>query len=588
MRGAGSTLLTVLALVASIGGCATNAGPPPLVFDGGTVVTGNANRLMTSQLALQDGRVIALGDSLDVRGTRVDLGGAVVTPAFIDHHIHLLNVGFSLLNAAEQGRLFLDLSDATSLEEIARRIRARSDSTPAGGWILGQGWGQAAWGTQALPNNGILNRAAPDHPVFLARLDGHAGWVNAAALKIAGINAATPDPPGGHIMRAKNGVPTGVLLERANEPVLAHVPQPSDSDVMQAFQLATQAMAARGVVEVYDAGFLAFPGVVALNVDLGHYLALLREADARSPFPIRVNLMIPAPSALADSLVALPPEARVLSPRIRITHIKLFADGTFGSRGAALTHPYADDATTRGVLRMTADEIVTQARRALDAGLGVATHAIGDRAVATVLDAYARLLKEPPDVSPERLRIEHFSYAREQDFQRAVDLGIVLSIQSNFNSTTEESPSFGEMRVGRKNAQRVYAWDRLARMGAKLVDGSDYFAMPGPALLGLQAALTRLNAIGTRGEGPEGRLPAFLLQTRLHPEGGPPGDGTLAVDRPADLVVLSANPLTVPADQLQDVRVLATVRHGEVVYSDGSLRGLPAPEAGAQPAPRLR
>lgn len=560
-----------VALAFLISSCATDAGRPPLLFRGGTVVTGDPDRPSAAGIAVRGARVMALGDSLDASGTVLDLAGALVTPAFIDHHVHLLNVGFALLNAADGGKLFLDLSDATSLEEIARRIRAKADSTPAGTWILGQGWSQAAWGTQALPTNDLLNRAAPEHPVFLARVDGHAGWVNDVALRIAGIDASTPDPAGGKIVRGKSGAPTGVLLERANELVLAHVPQPGDENVMRAFRLATEAMAARGVVEAYDAGFLAFPGVVALNVDLGRYLTLLRRADAHAPFPIRINLMIPAPSALADSVLTLRADATTLSPRIRITHLKLFADGALGSRGAALMHAYADDPTTNGVLRMTEAEILTEARRALDAGLGVATHAIGDRAVATVLDAYARLIDERTDLNPARLRIEHFSYASEKDFQRAVDLGIVLSIQSTFNSFTDESPTFGEMRVGRANGDRVYAWDRLTRLGAKLVEGSDYFELPGPPLASFQAALTRQNAIGPRG----GRLPVLLLNTRRYAPGdGVPGDGMLRVNRGADLVVWSANPLTVPLDKLQDVRVLATLRNGEVVYSDGSLKGL--------------
>jgi predicted amidohydrolase YtcJ len=334
----------------------------------------------------------------------------------VDHHVHLFNIGLWLLNDRLHGRLFLDLSTARSADEVARLAQGRADSLGPGSWVLGAGWNQAAWGTQELPGGEILTHAVPGHPVFLARADGHAGWVNAEARSMAGLHGAS-----------------GILLERANEPVTALIPALPDSEVMLAYGLAAEALAARGVVEVYDAGALAFPGVVALNADFARALVLLQRADSVAPLAIRVNLMVPAPSRLADSLLAGPRDW-ILSPRIRITHLKLFADGALGSRGAALTHPYADQPGTRGVARMTTEEILRLSRRALDAGLGVATHAIGDEAVRRTLDAYEQLLRERPGSDPTRLRIEHFSYARETDLARAVRLGVVLSIQSNFNS----------------------------------------------------------------------------------------------------------------------------------------------------------
>jgi predicted amidohydrolase YtcJ len=555
------SILTKLSLVGIFATGCSSAHRIDLVLSVGKVVTLDSLSASPTAVAIGNGRIVAVGDSSLVSaagtGTRVvRLDGAVVTPALIDHHVHLFNVGLALLNDRDHGRLLLDLGGVTSLEEVARRIEVRTRTAPSGAWIVGGGWSQAAWGSQALPTNEVLNAAAPGNPVYLARSDGHAGWLNAKALSLAGITAATPDPYGGAIIRGRSGAPTGILLERANELVTPLVPAVSDQDVMDAFRLGAQALAARGVVEVYDAGVLPVPGLVALNADFGRYLALLRRADSLDPLPLRVNLMIPAPSALADSLLAARDTKRVLSPRLRITHLKLFADGTLGSRGAALTHPYADDPTTHGVPRMTTEEITGLVLRAVDRGLGVAIHAIGDEAVKRALDACEAVLARRPGLDPTRLRIEHFSYAREEDFGRAVRLGVVLSIQSNFNSTVTDSPTFGGMRVGAVNDARVYAWNRLERMGARLVDGSDYFTRPGPPLAGFVAALTLHNAVGDGRPDAEARLVAYRMQV---------GDASLRPGAPADLVILSGNPLTTPRDSLAGIKVLATITSGRLI-----------------------
>jgi predicted amidohydrolase YtcJ len=578
-------LVTAALLGAAACSRAAPSGNGSLVFVGGRIPslspgTPEAGRSLATRLAVRDGRIVSIGTEEEVRvamrGVRtVDLGGATIVPAFVDHHLHLFNVGLALLNAREGQALYLDLSDATSIDQVARRVGARADSLPPGEWVFGKEWSQSAWGTEALPSREALDRAAPDHPVFLARSDGHAGWANGAALRLSGIDASTPDPPGGRIVRGPGGVPTGILLERANEAVVAHIPPLPDSVVRAAFRLGAKAMAARGVVRAYDAGFLAFPGVVALNADMGRILRLLVREDSTAPLPIDLDLMVPAPSRLADSVVAHPDRYRQLSQRLRVTALKLFADGALGSRGAALTHPYADDPGTRGVPRMTEEEILAQSRRALDAGLDVATHAIGDEAVRRVLDAYERVLGERPGLEARRLRIEHFSYAREEDFARAVRLGVLLSVQADFNTPEGERPTFADLRVGHEADPRVYAWRRLDSMGAPLAGGTDYFTAPGPALLSFEASLTGHNAIGTMGPGPGGRLASFRqLTVWFPPGGGAPSSGRLRVGGAADLAILSGDPLMAPDSDLAGIRVLATLRRGRVVYSDSALAGL--------------
>ena len=574
--------LRVLTKLSLIGIFATGCAPPDrpavdLVLSGGQVVTLDSLSPSPMAVAIGFGRVVAVGDSDLVmeagrKSAVIQLAGEVIAPAFIDHHVHLFNVGLVLLNDRDQGRLLLDLGDVASLEDVARRIRTRVAAGAPVDWIVGGGWSQAAWGTQALPTSEVLNRAAPDRPVYLARTDGHAGWLNATALSLAGITAATPDPYGGTIGRGPTGAPTGILLERANELVTPLVPLLSDADVMAAYRIGAEALASRGVVEIYDAGVLPVPGLVALNTDFGRYLALLQRADSLQPLPLRINLMIPAPSALADSLLAAGDTSRALSPRIRITHLKLFADGALGSRGAALTHPYADDPGTHGVPRMSVEEMAGLSLRAVDAGLGVAIHAIGDEAVKRALDACEAVLAERPGLDPTRLRIEHFSYAREEDFGRAVRLGVVLSIQSNFNSAVTDSPTFGGMRVGQANDPRVYAWNRLERMGAPLAEGSDYFNRPAAPLAGYVAALTLHNAVGDGRPDGEARLLAYRMQATLFPPSGGAVPGGIYPGGPADLVILSGNPLTAARDGLATIEVLATISHGQVTWVSERLR----------------
>ncbi|MBS1241133.1 MAG: Amidohydrolase 3 [Gemmatimonadetes bacterium] len=560
-------------------GCALTDHPAAdLVLSGGPIVTLDSLSPSPRAMAIGNGRIVAVGDSGLVspagsRGAVIRLAGAVVAPALIDHHVHLFNVGLVLLNDRDQGRLLLDLDGVTSQDDVARRVRARAATAAPGQWIVGGGWSQAAWGTEALPDNTVLNAAAPDRPVYLARTDGHAGWLNAKALSLAGITAATPDPYGGTIARGPRGAPTGILLERANELVTPLVPALSDDDVMAAFRIGAEALAARGVVEIYDAGVLPVPGLVALNTDFGRYLALLRRADSLDPLPLRINLMIPAPSALADSLLAAPDTSRVLSPGLRITHLKLFADGALGSRGAALTHPYADDPGTHGVTRMSVEQITELSLHAVDAGLGVAIHAIGDEAVKRALDACETVLGQRPGLDPTRLRIEHFSYAREEDFARAVRLGVVLSIQSNFNSAGTDRPTFGGMRVGEANDARVYAWNRLERMGALLAEGSDYFRRPAEALAGYVAALTLHNTIGDGRLDAEARLVAYRMQATLFPPSGGPVTGGIHPGGSADLVILSGNPMTVPRDSLAAIEVLATISRGRATWVAERFRG---------------
>jgi len=559
-----------------------------LIFHAGEIVTLDPLEPRAEALAVTDGHITALGELAEVmvmRGPRtrmIDLRGRTLMPSLKDHHLHLLNIGFALLNQKKEGPWLLDLSAARSLEEVSRRVKERAAKAPKGSWILGTGWNQGAWGSGELPTHEALTRAAPENPVYLIRVDGHCGWANAAALRAAGITKSTSDPPGGAIARLADGAPSGILLERANELLLKIVPQPSDEDITEAFRLATHAVAAQGITEVYDAGFLAFPGVVGLNAPLEHYFDLLRKLDEQEPLPLRVNLMIPAPSSLAEKVLRNP-KAFAASPRLRVTHVKLFADGALGSRGAALTHPYADDPDTRGVFRMTTEELKANVERALAAGLDVATHAIGDAAVGRVLDVYESILSSTPQLDPGRLRIEHFSYASAADFKRAARLGIILVIQPGFVYPHAAGHTMEGARLGEKNSERAYAWARLQALGARLAGSSDDFSLFPRPLWNFHAAVTRKNPEGRPADGwhPAERLSreaSLRLFTGFIPPGGGPAkepagrsfsSGQLELGGAAGLVIVTRNPLTANEAEILQTEVAATLLDGRFTFDRG-------------------
>lgn len=567
-RPLGKLWLAAVAIACAPGDARERSGATLILV--GDVVTRDAPRERAEAIAVGSAGVLAVGTRAEVMAHRtrrtvvLEVPQATILPAFRDHHVHLLNVGYGLLRIVRGEALYLDVSGA-SLAEVAQRVAGRAARVPRGTWIVGRGWNQAAFGGGVLPTHEILSRAAPEHPVYLVRVDAHAGWANARALDLAGIRRETPDPPGGRILRTERGDPTGILLERANELLLAVLPARPDSEIEAAFRLAAGALAARGVTEVFDAGFLSFPGVVGLNAPFRRYLEILAALDRREGLPITVNVMLPAPSGFADSVRAWSPERRRLSPRVRVTHIKLFADGALGSRGAALGRPYADDRSTTGVWRMDAAALEREVVASLAAGMDVATHAIGDAAGAMVLDVYQRMLARDPELDPRRLRIEHFTAARPEDLVRASRLGVVLVVQPGFIAPDFRGRTLEDARLGSSGAVSAHAYATLSALGARLVGSSDAYADVPQPLHVVYAAEAR------RGPGAGGG-PPWHPNERLRRaaalalvfDGATPA--RLAVGEPADLVVLTDNPYAVPVERLLQLTVLYTVRGGRIVY----------------------
>lgn len=571
---AAAALGTVVALAACAGGEAGS--DADLILRGGPIVTLGEGEAVVPSLAVRDGRIAYLGDEAGAEALRgpstaeVNLGGRAVIPGFVDHHAHLYNVGISVLNQVEGGRLFIDMG-GLSAEALVDSVRHRAERIPEGTWIRGKSF-LLGWGDRYHPTHEPITAAAPDHPVFLTR-SGHIGWLNAAGMRAVGLDAETPEVPGGMILRAADGSPTGMLLERAVEAATPRIPRPDDSLVVRAFRLGVERLAAQGVTEVFDAGFLTYPAVADMSMDLGRLVRLLAEADRREPLPLRVNLMIPGPSAYQDSVLADPGARSRVSPNVRITHVKIFADGTMYCQTAALSHPFLGASEDHRIFRTPESEIRETARRALDGGLDVAVHAIGDAGVARALDVFEGLLEERPDLDPGRLRIEHFTYASEADFRRARDLGVVLSIQPHWGPMPGEPET--DPRIPPERRAEISAWTTLTGLGARLASGTDNFDVPVPYLELLRAAVAK--EVAPRGRSPEAdpRASALRFVTALHPPGGGPvARAGLRVGGPADLVVLSGDPLEADPAALDTLRVLGTLLEGRVTFDGGAVEGL--------------
>jgi hypothetical protein len=546
-----------------------------MIFHGGGILTLDPTQPAPEALAVRGGKILAIGTLHEVRTAvgaddEFDLQGRALLPSLKDHHVHVLNVGFAALNRARNEALFLDLTSARSADEVARRVAERAANVPPGAWIFGNSWNQRLWGTEALPTHHPLTEAAPRHPVMLIRVDAHCAWINAAALAAAGITRETPEPYGGAILRLGDGSPSGILLERAAELVLEKSPQPTDDVIRDALRAGAHLLAAQGITDVYDAGFLPFPGIVAMNVPLERTMDLLLALDAAEPLPISINLMVPWPTTLAEAVLA----GRwplAIRPRVRITHIKLFADGAMGSRGAALSRPYADDPSMQGVFRMSAEEIREVTQRTINAGLDVATHAIGDAAVRRVLDVYEEILKANPGLNPRRLRVEHFSVAQPADIARAVRLGVLLSIQPGFIIPDADGRIMEDHRLGTNYSEEVYPWATLEEQGAVLAGGSDDFTYPHHPLWGFYAAATRKNSAGQPVEGwhPAEKLSrqsSLRLFTDFFTQGGVVARGMLRKGAAADFIILSVNPLTVEESRILSLNVHATYSAGRATF----------------------
>lgn len=348
------------------------AQPADLVITGAQIYTVDSRKPLVSAMAVKGSRIVYTGNDaskyLGAGVRHIDARGAAIVPGLIDSHVHMESLGDELET--------FDLRRVRSVEEVCEIVRKAAAERKPGEWIRGRGWDQTNWGGE-FPSAEDLTRAAPGHPVFLARVDGHAAWVNRRALDIAGITAKTPDPPGGRILRTAAGAPTGILIDSASNLVASKIPPATPEETRRRIARAARECARLGLTTVHDAGVTA------------QALAACRELISRGELPVRVYAMIGGPGPLWREYLKRGPE---IGDRLTVRSIKLMADGALGSRGAALLAPYSDEPGNTGLLMLTREQVERVAREAAARGFQVNTHAIGDRANRVVLEAYGAVL----------------------------------------------------------------------------------------------------------------------------------------------------------------------------------------------------
>jgi predicted amidohydrolase YtcJ len=514
------------------------------ILENAQIYTGDPQQTTANAIAIRGGRIMFVGSKYTGPGThRTNLNGATVIPGLIDSHGHMAGLG-ELLET-------LNLRGVRSVAEIAAKVEATAAGLREGEWIRGRAWDQTEWGGQ-FPTTESLDRAAPKHPVFLSRVDGHAAWVNSRALAIAGITKATPDPTGGRILRDASGEATGILIDKAQSLVASKIPARTPEQIERSLSLAAEECVRLGLTGVHDAGVGAG--------ELQAYRGLIQKGK----LPIRVYAMIGGAGPLWESYLKKGPET---GDRLTVRSIKLMSDGAMGSRGAAFWQPYSDDPKNTGLLMLTKERIAEIARQAVVHGFQVNTHAIGDRANRTVLDGYAEVLKGKND---KRFRIEHAQIVTPHDVPLFAANSVIASIQST-HATSDMR--WAESRLGPDRMNGAWLAKTFLNAGVAIANGSDFPVEEADPLRGFYAAVTRQDPAGNP---PGGFLPKEKLTRvealRSWTLGGAyaafeeKDKGTLEPGKLADFVVLSKDIMTIPADEILKTKVLMTVVGGQTVY----------------------
>ena len=547
--------LSALVAVWGFGVNGPEAPVPDRILVGGSVWTGEVGAPAAEALAIAEGRISAVGGSDEIRALAgpatavVELDGRFAMPGFIDTHTHFLDGGFRLEA--------VDLRDAATPQEFARRLAEQAAQLPAGTWILGGDWDHENWGGE-LPDRAWIDEVTPEHPVFVTRLDWHMALANSKALQLAGFDPQTPDPAGGEIVRDETGRPTGVFKDEAMGFLYAAVPEPSAVEQDSALSAAMKYAASQGVTGVHDMG--SWDG-----------LAAYERAKSRDALTLRVRAFVPL--STVDRLAAFVDErGGTGDDLLSWGGLKGFVDGSLGSSTALFYEPYLDAPETSGLVVIEMDELSDRVRAADAAGLQVAIHAIGDRANAELLDLYEGLVTDHGE-RDRRYRIEHAQHLRPEDFERFARLGVIPAMQPYH---AIDDGRWAERKIGPERAQSTYAFRSLVAAGARPAFGSDWTVAPLNPLLGVYAAVTRRTLDGAHPGGwvPNQKLTideALTAYTRDAARAGFSDDrvGILRPGMLADIVVLDRSPFDVGPEEIRDLAVEMTIVGGVKVFERG-------------------
>jgi hypothetical protein len=548
--------LLVLALLSAPLGA--QQAPADLIVVNARVYTVDDARPLAQAIAVRGGRIVFVGDTrgaLALKGEQtrvVDAGGRTVIPGMTDAHGHIAGLGNSLA--------VVDLTGASSYDEIISRVAAKAKTAAPGEWIEGRGWDQNRWADTRFPTHDKLSAAVPNNPVALGRVDGHATLANKKAMDAAGLSATTKDPAGGHIERAADGSPSGVFVDNAQNLIGRVVPGPTRAALKQQVQAAIAEAQRWGLTGAHDAG--AGPEVLDIYEELGKV----------SQLNFRMYAMISggrSESAVLDRWFQRGPQSGLYGGTLWIRSIKMYADGALGSRGAALLEPYTDDPKNTGLLVTDPAFIQEIAVKALKNGFQVNTHAIGDRANRLVLDAYEAALAAVP-TADHRFRIEHAQILHHDDIPRFAKLGVIPSMQASHQTS---DMYWAGNRLGEGRLYGSYAWRSLLDAGVVIPNGSDFPMEQVNPLISFHAAFTRQDADNWPPAGwhPEQRMTRdeALKSITIWPAYAAFQEkelGSLSPGKYADFVVLDQDIMRVSPEQVLRTRVLSTWVGGRIVY----------------------
>jgi hypothetical protein len=518
-----------------------------LIITNGNIYTVDSSFSVVQSIAVSDGIILATGSNDDILSAYksekvIDLDGKFVYPGFIDAHCHFLGYGLNLTHAW--------LGNAQSWDEVVERLKSHYVANPTE-WVQGRGWNQNEWSVKEFPTNDLLNKAFPDTPVFIVRIDGHAAIANEKALKIAGITSQTV-VDGGEVL-TKDGKPTGVLVDNAMELVRKHIPKPDMKEKTLALINAQKNCFAVGLTGVHDAG---------LDAD---EVELIDSLQKEGKLKMRVNAMLNPTDENYEKFIS---KGVYKTDFLTIRSVKIYADGALGSRGALLLEPYSDDSGNKGIQVVETEKLDSVCAMAYKHGYQVCTHCIGDAAVRLMLDIYCKYLPKGNDL---RWRIEHSQIVNPEDLPRYGEYCVVPSIQT----THATSDMFWAVSRLGSRIKYAYAYHDLLEQNGWLPNGSDFPIEDINPLYGFYAGVARKNLKGEPAEG-------FQMENELSREEALRAmtfwaakscfeenkKGSIEPGKFADFVILDVDLLNCAINEVVNAKVVKTIINGEVVYEN--------------------
>jgi predicted amidohydrolase YtcJ len=541
-------IIFVFAVLAVLAGCKPHPKADLVVL--GKIWTANDAQPWAEGMAIVSDSVVAVGSQKEIEkwiGKETQVTEAapdnLIVPGFIDCHTHFVDGGFALAS--------VQLRDAKSKEEFIQRIADFARSQPKGTWILNGDWDHENWGGE-LPSRDWIDAATPDNPVWINRLDGHMSLANTAALQAAGITDKVKDVPGGTIVRDKKGRLTGIFKDNAMGMIYEKVPAPTIQLEDQALEAAMNYVAARGVTSAHN---------------MSGYLSVLERARIAGTMKTRIY----AGMSLAN-WKTLNEKVKVQGSGdkwLRVGGLKEFVDGSLGSHTAAFFEPFTDSPTDAGFFVISEEELYRRIKSADSAGLQVMTHAIGDKAIHTLLNIYERVAKENGE-RDRRFRVEHAQHIHPNDIQRFASLQVIPSMQPYH---AIDDGRWAEKIIGRERCKTTYAFRSLLDAGARLAFGSDWFVAPPTPLEGIYAAVTRRTLDD---KNPDGWIPEQKITVEealkaytswaAYASFEENIKGSLQPGKLADFVILEKDITTIDPVEIRNVQVLKTVVGGNVVF----------------------